>query len=108
MIARQYTRKIQLFKTSSVSDGFGGNTVNDVLIGSYWAEVKQNSAFKDNAIGNSQIKNNYTFKIRASINFDMDISNLSIVYRDAKYVVNDIRYDDELFRFIAISANGIS
>ena len=108
MIARQYTRKIAIYKTTSVPDGFGGNTVQDVLIGSYWAEVKQNSAFKDNSIGNSQIKNNYTFKIRASINFDMDISNLSIVYRNAKYVVNDIRYDDELFRFINITANGIS
>jgi SPP1 family predicted phage head-tail adaptor len=107
MIARQYTRKIQLFKTSSVSDGFGGNTVNDVLIGSYWAEVKQNSAFKDNSIGNSQIKNNYTFKIRANINLDMDISNLSIVFNSKKYVVNDLRYDDELFRFVTISANGI-
>lgn len=108
MISRQYTRKIKIFKTTDVSDGFGGYTVEDVLIGAYWAEVKQNSAFKDNAIGNSQIKNNYTFRIRANINLEMDISNLSIVYRNAKYVVNDFRYDDELFRFVTISANGIS
>lgn len=108
MISRQYTRKIQIYKTASVPDGFGGNIVSDVLIGSYWAEVKQNSAFKDNSIGNSEIKNNYSFKIRANNNLNLDISNLSIVYRSKKYVVNDIRYDDELFRFVNITANGIS
>ena len=51
MISRQYTRKIAIYKTTNVSDGYGGNTVTDVLIGSYWAEVKQNSSFKDNSIG---------------------------------------------------------
>lgn len=106
MISRQYTRKIEIYKTTDVPDGFGGNTVQDVLIGSYWAEVKQNSAFRDNSIGKSDIKNNYSFKIRANDNLTLDIDNLSIVYRGNKYVVNDIRYDDELFRFVNITANG--
>ena len=106
MISRQYTRKIAIYKTTNVSDGYGGNTVSDVLIGSFWAEVKQNSAFKDNAIGKSLIKNNYSFKIRANSTLTPDIDNLSIIYRSEKYVVNDIRYDDELFRFINITANG--
>lgn len=107
MISRQYTKKIQIYKTTSVPDGYGGNTVNDVLIGSFWAEVKQNSSYKDNAIGKSDIKNNYSFKIRANANLTPDIDNLSIIYKGSKYVVNDIRYDDELFRFINIQANGI-
>jgi SPP1 family predicted phage head-tail adaptor len=106
MISRQYTRKIAIYKTNNVSDGYGGNTVTDVLIGSYWAEVKQNSSFKDNSIGKSDIENNYSFKIRANDNLTPDIDNLSIVYRGNKYVVNDIRYDDELFRFVNIIANG--
>lgn len=106
MISRQYTRKIAIYKTTDVSDGYGGNTVTDVLIGSYWAEVKQNSAFRENSIGKSDIKNNYSFKIRANDNLTPDIDNLSIVYRGNKYVVNDIRYDDELFRFVNITANG--
>ena len=106
MISRQYTRKIAIYKTTDVSDGYGGNTVSDVLIGSYWAEVKQNSAFRDNSIGKSDIKNNYSFKIRANDNLTADIDNLSIVYRGNKYVVNDIRFDDELFRFVNITANG--
>lgn len=107
MISRQYTRKITIYKTANVSDGYGGNTVTDVLIGSYWAEVKQNSSFKDNSIGKSDIKNNYSFKIRANLTLTPDIDNLSIIYKGSKYVVNDFRYDDELFRFVNITANGV-
>ena len=107
MISRQYTRKIAIYKTINAEDGFGGNTVSDVLIGSYWAEVKQNSAFKDNSIGRADIKNNYSFKIRANSTLTPDINNLSIIFKGSKYVVNDIRYDDELFRCINIIANGI-
>lgn len=108
MIARQYTRKIQIYKTASVADGYGGNTIADVLIGSYWAEVKQNSAFKDTQIGQSDIKNNWSFKIRANANITTDIDNLSILYKSKKYVVNDIRYNDELFREMNITAHGSS
>lgn len=107
MLSRQYTRKVSIYKTTSSADGYGGNTVTDVLIGSFWAEIKQNSAFRDNSVGKSDIKNNYSFKIRTNSVLNADIDNLSIVYRSKKYVVNDIRYDDELFRFINITANGI-
>ena len=107
MISRQYTRKIQIFKTTTAPDGYGGNTITDILIGSYWAEVLQNSSFRDNTIGSSDLKNNYSFKIRANSNITPYIDNLSIIYRSKKYVVNDIRYNDELFRELNIVANGI-
>ena len=106
MISRQYTRKIKIYKTENVSDGFGGNTVDDVLIGSFWAEVKQNSSFKDNTLGKSDIKTTYSFKIRANSVLNPDIDNLIIEYRGLRYMVNDISYADELFREINIIANG--
>jgi SPP1 family predicted phage head-tail adaptor len=107
MRAREYTRKIKIFETETISDGFGGNIAQDVLIGSYWARVKQNSAYKDNSIGKSDIKKNYTFNIRANdkITIEPTENNLSIEYKGVKYFVNDIRYSDELFRFIDITAN---
>jgi SPP1 family predicted phage head-tail adaptor len=107
LIARQYTRKIKIYDTVISSDSYGGNLVEDVFIGSYWAEVKQNSSFKDNSIGKADLKNNYTFRIRANdfIN-EANENNLSIIYKGFKYVVNDIRFEDELFRFVNITANG--
>lgn len=107
MISRQYTRKIEIFKTTDTPDGYGGNIATTVSLGSFWSEVKQNSAFRDNSIGKSDIKNNWSFNIRANPVLIPDIDNLSIIYNGNKYVVNDIRYNDELRREVNIIANGI-
>lgn len=108
MISRQYTRKIQIYQTTSISDEFGGYLPTDVLIGSFWSEVKQNSAFRDTQVGASDIKNNYSFKIRSTDKITPNnIDSLFIMYRYKKYLVNDIRYNDELFRETNITANGI-
>lgn len=106
MKARKYNSKIEIFKTTSTPDGFGGNIATDVSLGSFWAEVKQNSAFRDNAIGKSDIKNNWSFNVRANPVLFTDKDNLSIVYHGSKFVVNDIRYNDDLFREVNMTANG--
>jgi SPP1 family predicted phage head-tail adaptor len=108
MIARQYNKKIKIYTVSVEDDGYGGFLPSDdVLITETWAEVKQNSAFRDTSIGQSHIKNNYTFKIRSNPKITPhNIDGLFILYRGVKYVVNDIRYNDELFRETNIVANG--
>ena len=109
MLARKYNRQIKIYQTQSISDGYGGYLPTDVLVGSFWAEVMQNSAFRDNQVGDSDIKNNWSFKIRSTDKITPDnIDNLFIEYRNRKYIVNDIRYNDELFRETNIVANGIS
>lgn len=108
MLSRKYTRRVEIFKTQTVPDGFGGNTAEDVSLGKFWAQVKENSAFRDNSIGKTDIKDNWSFNIRANSVLTPDIDNLSITYRGINRVVNDIRYNDELFREINIIANGDS
>lgn len=108
MLSREYDKRIKIYSTGSTDDGFGGTIPTETLIGSFWAEVKQNSAFRDNAVGASDIKNNYSFKIRSTPKITPgNIYNLFITYRSKRYVVNDIRYNDELFRETNITANGI-
>ena len=105
MIARKYSKLVDFYKTENVSDGFAGYTVNEVLIGSYWAEVKQLSSFNDTAQGKDVIKNNYSFNIRLNEFIEPYLDNLSIIYNSQKYVVNNFEYVDPLFRFIKITAN---
>ena len=108
MIARQYDKKIRIVKATFTDDGFGGTIPDEVDIGNFWAEVKQNSAYRDNQVGTSDIKNNYSFKIRSTPKITPDnVDSLFIIYRSKKYVVNDIRYNEELFRETNITANGI-
>lgn len=107
MLSRQYDKKIIIYSTSNVPDGYGGNIVTPVLVGSFWAEIKQNSAFRDTQIGKSDIKDNWSFNIRATPKLTAgNVDNLTIEYKGVKRVVNDIRYNDELFRELNITANG--
>jgi SPP1 family predicted phage head-tail adaptor len=109
MEARLYDKRIKIYVTGSTDDGYGGTIPEEVLVGTFWADVKQNSAFRDTAVGASDIKNNWSFKIRSTPKITPEnIDNLYVLYRSAKYVVNDIRYNDELFRETNISANGTS
>ncbi|SRR5215204_1492183 len=107
MISRHYSRKIKLWTNSISSDGYGGNTVTDSFLGSFWAEVKQNSSSKDNTLGSVELKDSCSFKIRSNVALNDQIkNNLKIEYRGVFYVASDIRYDDELFREVNIIANG--
>ena len=107
MIARKYNRKISIYAASSVPDGFGGTLPSSDILGEFWAEVKQNSAFRDNQLGASEIKNNWSFNIRSTDKITpSNIDNLFIIYKNNQYAVNDIRYNDELFRETNIIANG--
>jgi len=107
MLARKYDKIIKIYSTESVPDGYGGNIVTPVLIGLFWAELKQNSVYRDYSIGKSDIKDNWSFNIRATPKITPDnIDNLTIEYKGIKRVVNDIRYNDELFRELNITANG--
>jgi SPP1 family predicted phage head-tail adaptor len=104
MIARNYTRLVSFYRTENVADGFGGNTVLDLSIGNYWAEVKQITSNNDTSQGKDVIKNNYSFVIRVNQFIEPFLNNLSIVYNGQKYVVNNYEYQDSLFRFIKITA----
>jgi hypothetical protein len=104
MIARNYTRLVDFYKTDNVADGFGGNTVSESLIGSYWSEVKNERSFNDTAQGTDVIKNTYVFQIRVNDFIEPHLNNLSIIYNGQKYIVNNFEYVDMLFRFIKITA----
>ena len=106
MIARQYSRKIILKEATSVADGFGGFVTTDVVLANVWAEVKQNSAFKDGNQGTNDLKNSYTLKIRNNSAFDGKLDNISIEYKGQQFGVSSWEYDDELFRFVTILATG--
>lgn len=106
MLSRQYSRKIILKESTAVADGFGGFTTNETVLATVWAEVKQNSAFKDGNQGTNDLKNSYTFKIRNNPTFDGKLDNISIEYRGQQFGVSSWEYDDELFRFVTILATG--
>lgn len=106
MIARKYAKRIEIYKTTTLSDGYGGNTSAAAFVMTAWAEVKQNSSFRDNTVGNNEMNKTFTFKFRANPLITPESVNISITYKGQRYNANDITYEDENFRFIKIIANG--
>jgi len=106
MLSRQYTKKIRIDSIQLNADGYGGNTTSPVVLGSFWAEVKQLSSFRENQSGSGDMKNTYSFKVRANPAFSNQSDNLSILYKNQRYISSDITYDDENFRFVNIIAHG--
>lgn len=106
MLSRQYTKQVEIWTQIDVPDGYGGNTSAAAALGTVWAEIKQLSSTRDNTLGQADIKTTYSFKVRANPNINPFATELSIIYKGNRYMVNDIKYDDENFRFVNLIANG--
>ena len=108
MIARKYNRRIEIWDAGTlVADGYGGNTITSTLIAEVWANVSQNSSFKDTTIGKSDVKKTYTFKVRNAVVFMINnLSNAYIIYNGKNYNITSVENPDDQFREITIIAHG--
>ena len=106
--ARKYTKKIQLWGSVAVSDGFGGNTVSDSQITDLWANLTTLNAMKyqNTDFGDINLANSVEVKIRYNPNLSIDYKNNFIVYLGDKYffsentVVTDFRKNTVTFVMI--------
>lgn len=88
MRARSLDKKVEIWGNISVSDGFGGYTVQDSLIASSWAKVEtaKTSVSDLNDIG----LNNMTFNLKITLRKRNDVEYSSInqylKYRGVSYM----------------------
>ena len=94
MIARKYTKAIGIWKTTTVSDGFGGNTVATALVYSVWANVGTKRAYRQNE--NSQNDNfvQTVFTIRNRYDIDISVKDCFIKYNGLIYNIDSILNQD--------------
>lgn len=106
MQARKYNEIIKIYSVSVIPDGFGGAVAsNESIIREFWAQVKQESVFKDTAQGHDISKINYVFNIRATKLLASDSKLFYIIYRGVKYYPKGLpKYTDALRREISITA----
>jgi SPP1 family predicted phage head-tail adaptor len=72
MIARKYTKHVELWVTSTVPDGYGGNTVTTSLVQNLWANVTAKSSNRLNENGQNDNFMQTVFTIRNR--FDLVLS----------------------------------
>ena len=90
MIARKYDRIIEMWITTTVSDGFGGNTVTTALDYTLWANVTTNNASRTNENGQNDNFVQVIFTIRNNPNLNISIKDNFIVYNNVIYNIDSV------------------
>ena len=86
MRSRKLSKRIEIWQTSNVSDGFGGNTVAETLIASSWAEIiTLNNTNRSTDIGITSATNTIKIKLRKRKDITYNSINQYIKYRGFKY-----------------------
>ena len=92
MKARKYTKRIEVWETKVVSDGYGGNTVTEHLINESWANIttvnsRNASRFKD--LGIIDPTNTIVVQMRWRNDLTYNAINQFLVYGDYKYIIQN-------------------
>ena len=90
MEARKYNKQIQIWATTTVPDGFGGNTVTDALLRTVWAHVTTKKTSFENENGQNDNLQNQVFIIRQNANFTPSLKTNFIKYKNKIYNIDSI------------------
>lgn len=90
MKARKYTKIIEIWKTITEPDGYGGNVVTNEFVNKHWANVETKRSFRTNEIG--RLENNVVlvFTIRNRDDFFASIEDDFIKYKGLIYNIDSV------------------
>ena len=94
MISRKYTKAIGIWKTTTVSDGYGGNNVTTALVYSVWANVATKRAYRQNENGQNDNFVQTVFIIRNRYDIDLSVKDNFIKYNGLVYNIDSILNKD--------------
>ena len=107
MRSRKLSKRIEIWQTSNVADGFGGNTIAETLITSSWAEVTTlNNTNRSTDIGITSATNTIKIKLRKRKDITYNSINQYIKYRGFKYIIQNqpfnVGFKDEVIEILAV------
>ena len=107
MSSRGYNKRIEIYETTTVVDGFGGNTVSTTLLATTWAKI---STFNVGRNGNATdygllgINDTLVIKTRKRNDITYNSQTQFIKYRGDKYIITtspiNINFEDREVQFI--------
>lgn len=90
MIARKYDRIIEMWITTTISDGYGGNTVTTALDYTLWANVTTNQSSRTNENGQNDNFVQVVFTVRNNPNLNISIKDNFIKYNSVIYNIDSV------------------
>ena len=107
MRSRKLSKRIEIWQTSNVSDGFGGNTVAETLITSSWVEIiTLNDVNRSTDIGITSATNSIKVRLRKRKDITYNSINQYLKYRGFKYIIKNqpfnVGFRDDVIEIIAV------
>tara|TARA_R110001583_G_scaffold114132_1_gene264582 strand:- start:7639 stop:8004 length:366 start_codon:yes stop_codon:yes gene_type:complete len=107
MRSRKLSKRIEIWQTSNVSDGFGGNTVAETLITSSWAEiVTLNDTNRSTDIGITSATNTIKVRLRKRNDITYNSINQYLKYRGFKYIIKNqpfnVGFKNDIIEILAV------
>lgn len=88
MRARKYNKKVEVWQTSKVSDGFGGSTIANTKIADTWCDITTlNSLSRSTEFGIIDTSDTLILKLRKRNDLTYNSKIHYFVYRDEKYLI---------------------
>jgi len=108
--ARQFTKRVEIWQTSTVVDGFGGNDVDDTLLTTSWAKVETMSggrfANRTTDLGITETNQGVLFTFRKRNDLAYNSINQYLMYRGAKYIISsfpdNVDFNDAYIEIVAV------
>ena len=107
--ARNFNKVIEFWKTTPVSDGYGGNIVSEALIASSFASVTtlgNKNIYNSDNFGIIDKNNAILIKLRKRNDIVYNAINQYIKYRNVKYIIKgqptNIDFNDSYISLIAV------
>lgn len=106
MSSRRFNKRIEVYENAAVTDGFGGNTVNETLVATVWAELKTMDKGAVTDMGYTDALLGVNCLVRKPDTFDYKTENMFIKYGGDKYTIvsytENIDFGNNYIRFTAI------
>lgn len=93
MIARTYTKKVEIWGVTSVSDGYGGFTTEQTLLKKKWVCIETKNSVRNTDTGQLQNELTTIFCFRGK-DFTLDIASNFIIYKGFKYIIDRVENVD--------------
>ena len=90
MLARSYNRKIEIWKNTSVADGYGGHVMQQSKVSSIWANIQTSAGNRFESLGISDFKQPTVFRVRGRKNLINDDENTFVKFGLKEYVIRGI------------------
>ena len=98
MIAREYTKRIEVYDIVPTPDGFGGYIATPVLLFSSWAKLETNGVgYKAKDFGLQEFNDPVLFRVRFRNDYPYTGRTMSLKYKGNSYTILGIRNVDEKY-----------